>query len=176
MNPSIIGTSYDIRGIYPTDLDEDFYYRFGRALVSIFRFRKAAIGQDARLSSPVLADALIRGIAEGGADVVDIGICSTDMVSFATGHYDEIDFGVMVTASHNPKEYNGMKISMKNAVPVNTKAYGDQIREAMMGVSAKCELHAQNSASSFTVDATTPHFGAHFSHESHHFSETLGPV
>lgn len=131
MNLSIIGASYDIRGIYPSDLDEDFYYRFGRALVSIFGFKNAAIGRDARLLSPVLASALIRGITEGGANVVDIGICSTDMISFATGHYGAIDFGIMVTASHNPKQYNGMKISQKNAVPVNTKVYGDQIREEM---------------------------------------------
>ena len=133
MNLSIIGSSYDIRGIYPTDLDEDFYYRFGRALVSIFHFKRAVIGQDARLSSPSLAASLVRGITDGGVDVVDIGICSTDMVSFSTGHYAEVDFGIMVTASHNPKEYNGMKISSKYAVPVNTKTYGAEIREAMMG-------------------------------------------
>lgn len=131
MNLSIVGTSYDIRGIYPTDLDENFYYQFGRAMVEIFHFQKAAIGRDARLSSPVLTAALIRGITEGGADVMDVGVCSTDMISFATGHYSDIDFGIMVTASHNPKEYNGMKICLKDAVPVNTKTYGAQIRKLM---------------------------------------------
>lgn len=131
MNTSIIGTSYDIRGIYPSDIDEDMAYRFGQALVRIFAFQCTAVGYDARLSGPALRDALIRGITDAGSSVVDIGLCSTDMCGFATARYADIDFSIMITASHNPKEYNGFKMTEKNAKPVNTKTYGAQMREML---------------------------------------------
>lgn len=133
MNSSIIGSSYDIRGIYPTELDEDMAYRFGNTLVRVFGFQKTAVGYDARLSGPSLRDALIRGITDAGASVVDIGLCSTDMCGFTTVRYSDIDFSIMITASHNPKEYNGFKITKNHAEPVNIKSFGAEIREKLVG-------------------------------------------
>ncbi|MFA6091250.1 MAG: hypothetical protein WC774_05775, partial [Candidatus Gracilibacteria bacterium] len=89
MKPSIIGTSYDIRGIYPTEIDENLAYRFGNILVQMFGFQKTAVGYDARLSGPSIRDALIRGITDAGASVVDIGLCSTDMCGFSSAHYSD---------------------------------------------------------------------------------------
>jgi phosphomannomutase len=109
--------AYDVRGVYPTELDEDGAYRIGRAYVDVFEPRRIAVGRDMRVSSPAMADALIRGAADGGADIVDIGMVGTEMVYFAVGE-QALDGGVAVTASHNPKEYTGMKIVRRGALPV----------------------------------------------------------
>ena len=127
-----LGTSYDLRGIYGQDLDSESYYRLGYAIALLFPSdQKAAIGYDARVSSPELATALVRGLRSGGRDVVELGLASTDMVSFATVRYPDIDLGCMITASHNPPEYNGLKLCGKNATPLNLKLYGSQLRETM---------------------------------------------
>ena len=109
--------AYDVRGIYPTELDEDGAYAIGRAYMEQFEPRRIAVGRDMRVSSPSMAAALIRGAAEGGADVLDLGLVGTEMVYFAVGEL-ELDGGVAVTASHNPKEYTGMKIVRRGALPV----------------------------------------------------------
>jgi phosphomannomutase len=109
--------AYDVRGIYPAELDEDGAYAIGRAYVEQFEPRRIAVGRDMRVSSPSMADALIRGATEGGADVLDLGLVGTEMVYFAVGEL-ELDGGVAVTASHNPKEYTGMKIVRRGALPV----------------------------------------------------------
>jgi phosphomannomutase len=109
--------AYDIRGIYPDELDEAGAYAIGRAYVEEFEPRRIVVGRDMRLSSPSMADAVMRGAAEAGADVVDIGMVGTEMVYFAVGEL-ELDGGVMATASHNPKEYTGMKIVRRGALPV----------------------------------------------------------
>jgi phosphomannomutase len=109
--------AYDVRGIYPTELDEDGAYATGRAYVEQFEPRRIAVGRDMRVSSPSMAAALIRGATEGGADVLDLGLVGTEMVYFAVGEL-ELDGGVAVTASHNPKEYTGMKIVRRGALPV----------------------------------------------------------
>jgi phosphomannomutase len=109
--------AYDIRGIYPDDLDEAGAYAIGRAYVEEFEPRAIAVGRDMRLSSPAMADAVMRGAADSGADVVDVGMVGTEMVYFAVGEL-ELEGGVMVTASHNPKEYTGMKIVRRGALPV----------------------------------------------------------
>jgi len=109
--------AYDIRGIYPDQLDEAGAYAVGRAYVEEFEPRSIAVGRDMRLSSPPMADAVMRGAAEAGADVVDIGMIGTEMLYFAVGELD-LEGGVMVTASHNPKEYTGMKIVRRGALPV----------------------------------------------------------
>jgi phosphomannomutase len=109
--------AYDVRGIYPTDLDEDGAYAVGRAYVEHFEPRKVAVGRDMRLSAPQVAAALIDGLADAGADVLDLGMVGTEMVYFAVGDL-ELDGGVAVTASHNPKEYTGMKIVRRGALPV----------------------------------------------------------
>ncbi len=109
--------AYDVRGIYPAELDEDGAYAIGRAYVEQFEPRRIAIGRDMRISSPSMATALIRGATEAGADVLDLGLVGTEMVYFAVGEL-ELDGGVAVTASHNPKEYTGMKIVRRGALPV----------------------------------------------------------
>jgi phosphomannomutase len=109
--------AYDIRGIYPDELDEDGAHAIGRAYVDEFEPRTIAVGRDMRLSSPSIADAVMRGAADSGADVVDVGMVGTEMVYFAVGELD-LEGGIMVTASHNPKEYTGMKIVRRGALPV----------------------------------------------------------
>src|SRR5688500_13993129 len=109
--------AYDVRGLYPTELDEEGAYAIGRAYVEHFEPRRIAVGRDMRISSPSMSAALIDGAADGGADVLDLGLVGTEMVYFAVGEL-ELDGGVCVTASHNPKEYTGMKIVRRGALPV----------------------------------------------------------
>jgi phosphomannomutase len=106
-----------VRGIYSSELDEDGAYAIGRAYVEQFEPRRIAIGHDMRVSSPSMAAAVTEGAADGGADVVDIGMVGTEMVYFAVGELG-LDGGVAVTASHNPKDYTGMKIVRRGALPV----------------------------------------------------------
>lgn len=110
LNPAIF-KAYDIRGIYPTDLDEDIAENIGRAFVAVVQAEKVVVGRDMRLSGPALIEAVVRGITRQGADVVDIGMVSTDQYYYACATLDLP--GMMVTASHNPKEYNGFKMVRK---------------------------------------------------------------
>src|SRR5947209_12347447 len=109
--------AYDVRGIYPDELDEEGAYAIGRAYVQQFEPRRIAVGRDMRLSSPQIAAAVIRGAADEGAEVLDLGLVGTEMVYFAVGELG-LDGGIAVTASHNPKEYTGMKIVRRGALPV----------------------------------------------------------
>src|SRR5688500_910865 len=109
--------AYDVRGLYPTELDEEGAYAIGGAYVEHVGPRRSAVGRDMRVSSPAVAAARIDGAADGGADVLDLGLVGTEMVYFAVGDL-ELDGGVCVTASHNPKEYTGMKIVRRGALPV----------------------------------------------------------
>jgi phosphomannomutase len=109
--------AYDIRGLYPEELDEEGGYAIGRAYVEQFEPKRVAVGRDMRLSSPSMAEAVIRGASEAGAEVTDIGMAGTEMLYFAVGEL-ELDGGVEITASHNPKEYTGMKIVRRGALPV----------------------------------------------------------
>jgi phosphomannomutase len=109
--------AYDVRGLYGRELDEQGAYAIGRAYVDEFSPARIAVGRDMRLSSPTMAAAVREGAADGGADVLDVGMVGTEMVYFAVGAL-ELDGGVMVTASHNPKEYTGMKIVRGGALPV----------------------------------------------------------
>jgi phosphomannomutase len=109
--------AYDVRGIYRAELDEDGARAIGRAYVEEFSPTRIAVGRDMRLSSPSMAGAVMEGAAAAGADVFDIGLVGTEMVYFAVGD-GRLDGGVMVTASHNPKEYTGMKIVRAGALPV----------------------------------------------------------
>lgn len=106
--------AYDVRGIYPTELDEQLAYRIGRAFALYLRPRQVVVGRDMRVSSPALADAVIRGLLDQGVDVTDVGLVSTDALYFAVGKY-RFDGGIMVTASHNPPEYNGFKLCREEA-------------------------------------------------------------
>jgi phosphomannomutase len=109
--------AYDVRGIYPAELDEAGAEAIGRAYVEQFEPRRIAVGRDMRLSSPTMQEALMRGAAAAGADVLDLGLVGTEMVYFAVGSLG-LEGGVMVTASHNPKEYTGMKLVRRGALPV----------------------------------------------------------
>ncbi|MCZ7601978.1 MAG: phosphomannomutase [Melioribacteraceae bacterium] len=109
--------AYDIRGKVPGDLNTDLAYKVGKAVVKYLDAKKILIGRDVRKSSPELAEALTRGITENGADVYDLGLCGTEMIYFGTPHLDA-DAGVMITASHNPPEYNGLKFVKKGSVPM----------------------------------------------------------
>ena len=110
--------AYDIRGIYPQTINEEIAYRIGRFFPALFAAKKVVLGNDIRLSGPVLKEALMKGLTESGCDVVDIGQCGTEMIYFATAHL-KLDGGVMITASHNPKEYNGMKFVRQEARPIS---------------------------------------------------------
>ncbi len=109
--------AYDVRGVYPAEIDEAGAHAIGRAYVEEFSPRRIAVGRDMRLSSPTMAAALIEGAAAGGVEVLDIGLVGTEMVYFAVGELG-LDGGVMVTASHNSKDYTGMKIVRAGALPV----------------------------------------------------------
>jgi phosphomannomutase len=109
--------AYDVRGLYPDELDEAGAEAIGRAYVEQFEPRRMAVGRDMRLSSPAMQEALMRGAAAAGADVLDLGLVGTEMVYFAVGSLG-LEGGAMVTASHNPKQYTGMKLVRRGALPV----------------------------------------------------------
>jgi phosphomannomutase len=126
LDPSVF-KAYDVRGIHPTELDEDGAYRIGRAYVEEFEPRTVAIGRDTRLSSPSMAAAAIDGARDGGADVLDLGLVGTEMVYYAVGELG-LDGGICVTASHNPGDYTGMKIVRRGARPVGGDSGLDRVR------------------------------------------------
>ena len=122
--------AYDIRGIYPTDLDEEAYYRIAKAYVYLFRPRTVVVGMDARLSGPALKKSLTEGFLDAGVDVVDIGAITTDMLYFAVGNYD-YSGGIVVSASHNPKDYNGMKLVREKVTAISSDSGLFDIRDAV---------------------------------------------
>jgi len=109
--------AYDIRGVYGEELDEEGAYAIGRAYAEHFEPRSMAVGRDMRVSSPSMAEAAIRGAADGGTDVLDIGLVGTEMLYHAVGSLG-LEGGICVTASHNPKQYTGMKVVRRGALPV----------------------------------------------------------
>jgi phosphomannomutase len=110
--------AYDVRGVYPVELNDVTAYAIGLGTANVLDAKSAVVGRDMRLSSDKLSEAVINGLRNGGADVTDIGLISTDGLYFAVGKYG-FDCGVMITASHNPPKYNGMKICEKDAVPLS---------------------------------------------------------
>jgi phosphomannomutase len=112
--------AYDVRGVYPDQLDEELAERVGRAFVTLTGADVLAIGQDMRPSSKPMADALAAGATAQGADVVRVGLCSTDTIYYVSGALDVA--GVMITASHNPARYNGLKLCRPGAVPVGEES------------------------------------------------------
>ena len=109
--------AYDVRGKVPSELNADLAYKTGRAFAKLVKANKVVIGHDIRKSSEEISEALTKGLNDAGADVIDIGLCGTEMVYFGTS-YLKADGGIMITASHNPPEYNGMKFVKRNSVPV----------------------------------------------------------
>jgi phosphomannomutase len=126
--------AYDVRGIYPGEIDEDGAYAVARAYVQQFEPRRMAVGRDMRLSSPAMAEAVVAGASDEGAEVLDLGLVGTEMVYFAVGSLG-LDGGVMVTASHNPGEYTGMKIVRRGALPVGGESGLLDVRDRAAGVS-----------------------------------------
>jgi len=110
--------AYDIRGIYPEQLNEEIAYKIGRAFVEFLKCKNVVIGRDMRLSSDSLFEALADGITDQGADVIDIGLSTTPMLYFAVANYG-FESGIMITASHNPKEYNGLKFTREKSIPIS---------------------------------------------------------
>jgi len=127
INPDIF-KAYDVRGVYPGEVDEAAARAIGAAFVVYLQATRIAVGRDMRLSSPSLAAAFIEGATSQGADVVDYGMIATDMLYFAVAR-DRHDGGVQVTASHNPKQYNGMKLVRQEAFPLSGDAGLLEIRQ-----------------------------------------------
>ena len=120
--------AYDVRGIHPSELDEEGAYAIGRAYVEEFEPRRIAVGRDMRLAAPAMARAVMEGAADGGAEVIDIGMAGTEMLYFAVGELG-LDGGIAVTASHNPKEYTGLKIVRRGALPVGGESGLNDVRD-----------------------------------------------
>src|SRR5512132_1104817 len=120
--------AYDIRGIYPTQLNEETAYSVGRAFVAYLRAKRIAVSRDMRVSSPAMAAAFIDGARDQGCDVVDYGLMGTDMLYFAVAR-DGHDGGVQITASHNPKQYNGIKMVRQEAFPLSGEEGISDIRD-----------------------------------------------
>ena len=110
--------AYDVRGRVPGELNEDLAYRIGRAYAAFLSPARVAVGRDIRFSSLPLAEALTAGLNDAGVEVWDLGLCGTEQVYFATSHLG-LDGGIMVTASHNPPEYNGMKFVREESRPLS---------------------------------------------------------
>jgi phosphomannomutase len=127
LNPGIF-KAYDVRGLYPSEVNEEGARAIGAAFVAYLQAKRIAVGRDMRLSSPALAAAFIDGATAQGADVVDYGMVATDMLYFAVAS-DGHDGGVQITASHNPKEYNGLKMVRREAFPLSGDAGISDIRD-----------------------------------------------
>ena len=110
--------AYDIRGQIPNELNADIAYRIGNAMAEFLDAKRVVVGRDIRLSSEEFMQAVSRGIREAGAEVLDIGLCGTEMVYFATSHLNA-DGGIMITASHNPADYNGLKLVREDSRPIS---------------------------------------------------------
>lgn len=121
--------AYDVRGVYPQEIDRDVAYRIGRALITHTKAEKVVVGWDMRSSSPELTESLIEGMTDQGASVLKIGLATTPMLYFASWKMEEIDLGVIVTASHNPAQYNGMKFCLKGAIPIGEGSGMEEIRD-----------------------------------------------
>jgi phosphomannomutase len=134
--PKQIFKAYDIRGFVEGELSNDLAYRIGRAFAVFLRekgddleVKKVVVGKDMRVSSPEFAEAVIAGLVDEGANVVDVGLLSTPLFNFACANYEDHVGGIMVTASHNPAEYNGFKMTMSDGLPVGKNTGMDKIRD-----------------------------------------------
>ena len=110
--------AYDLRGRIPDEINEDIAYRVGRAYATWLQPARVVVGHDVRLSSPGMCHALAGGLLDSGVDVFHIGECGTEEIYFATSHFG-MDGGIVITASHNPKDYNGMKLVREESRPIS---------------------------------------------------------
>lgn len=123
--------AYDIRGVYPTEINEPYVKRIAQAYAEIYKPKVIAVGRDVRLSSPSLQIAVVEGLKSMGVKVVDIGIVPTEGIYFAVGFY-KLDGGIQVSASHNPKEYNGLKMVKKGVEAISRDTGLDDIRDMVL--------------------------------------------
>ncbi|MGE5409657.1 MAG: phosphomannomutase [Clostridiales bacterium] len=124
--------AYDIRGKVGSELNTELAYNIGRAYTKLLNLKTAVVGHDVRTSSVELSDALIKGLTDSGVDVTDIGLCGTEMIYFATPFLNA-DGGIMITASHNPPEYNGLKFVKKGSVPVGYDSGLNEVEKIILG-------------------------------------------
>jgi phosphomannomutase len=143
--------AYDVRGRLPDDLNPEIARRIGRAYAEVVRPRTVVIGYDVRLSSPELADALADGLMDAGVEVLDIGLCGTEMIYFATSHLG-VDGGIMVTASHNPPDWNGMKFVREGSKPIS----GDSGLKDIAALAAQGEFSPAAPAASRRISRAGP--------------------
>ncbi|MFZ1519843.1 MAG: phosphomannomutase [Ignavibacteriaceae bacterium] len=123
--------AYDIRGKVPSELNNDLAYKIGRTYAKHINAKKVVVGYDVRKSSFEICEALIKGLTDAGSDVVNIGLCGTEMIYFSTPYLDA-DGGIMITASHNPPEYNGMKFVKRDSVPVGYESGLNLVEEMIL--------------------------------------------
>ena len=156
MNPNIF-KAYDVRGVYPSEIDEEAARAIGAAFVSYLKATRIAVGRDMRLSSPSLAASFAEGAISRGADVVDYGMIATDMLYFAVARHQH-DGGAQITASHNPKQYNGMKLVRQEAFPLSGDAGLSEIRDTIAGDRLPAPVSRRGDVSSSGVlDAYVEH-------------------
>ncbi len=148
--------AYDIRGRVPDQLNQDVAYRIGRAFTDFLNAKKVVVGHDIRLTSPELTDALVDGITDAGADVLHIGQCGTEEVYFATFH-QQVDGGICVTASHNPMDYNGMKLVRDGSKPIS----GDTGLKDIQAIAEKSEFKTAAKKGSVTKIDSRPDYVKH---------------
>ncbi len=124
--------AYDIRGQLPNQLNSEIAYRIGNATAAYLGAKRIVVGRDMRLSSAELTDAVVQGLNDAGVEVLDVGLCGTEMVYFATTHLNA-DGGIMITASHNPADYNGLKLVREDAKPISGDSGLSDIRALAEG-------------------------------------------
>jgi phosphomannomutase len=133
--------AYDVRGQIPNQLNAEVCYRIGNATAAFLDAETVVVGRDMRLSSAEFSDAVVRGLTEAGADVLDIGLCGTEMVYFATSFLNASG-GIMVTASHNPADYNGLKFVREEARPISADTGLADIRRLAVDLRRLHQPHA----------------------------------
>jgi len=148
--------AYDVRGRVPDELDEPLAYRIGRAYAAVVKPKTVVVGRDIRLSSGPLTDALMRGLTDSGCSVIDIGLCGTEQVYFSTFHL-KADGGIMVTASHNPADYNGMKFVREGSKPIS----GDTGLKDIEALAAEGEFPSSATKGDVTLKDTSADYIEH---------------
>ncbi len=149
--------AYDIRGRIPDEFNEDMAYKIGRAYAAFLSASKVCVGRDVRLSSEAVSQSLSKGLVDQGCDVIDIGLCPTEEIYFATSHM-QLDGGVMITASHNPMDYNGMKLVREESKPISGDTGLKDIEKAVIGDGFRSEAKKKGSIESVsTRDAYVEH-------------------
>lgn len=155
--------AYDFRGTFGKDFDLDTVYKFGFFLPSLLKTDKVLVGRDMRVSSPQMFDALANGITDAGADVYDMGLTTTPMVYYFTAQH-QFDASVMVTASHNPKEHNGLKVSRANALPVGYDTGLGEIERRILANDPIIPAASKGEIVPYDVKSEYLNFQSHYHH------------